>query len=73
MKKADFQLETLTCPSCVRKIESSLGKTKGISSVRVLFNSGKVKVDFDETQISADKIEGILMSLGFTVLSSKVK
>ncbi|NLM74683.1 MAG: heavy-metal-associated domain-containing protein [Clostridiaceae bacterium] len=72
MKKAEFKLDTLTCPTCVKKIENSLNKTKGINSVRVLFNSSKVKVEFDENETNADKIGGVLLSLGFTVLSTKI-
>ena len=72
LKKAEFKLDTLTCPTCVKKIETSLNKTKGVGSVRVLFNSSKVKVEFDENETNADKLGGVLMSLGFTVQSSKV-
>ena len=55
MKKAEFKLDTLTCPTCVKKIENSLNKTKGINSVEY-FNSSKVKVEFDENETNADKI-----------------
>lgn len=71
MKKALFQLEPLTCPSCIKKIESALSKTEGVDSAKVLFNSSKVKVEFDEFQISADKLKGIVVDLGYAVLSSK--
>ncbi len=72
MAKAVFQLETITCPMCVKKIESALGKTAGVSSAQVLFNSSKVKAEFDEAQVSAEQLQEIITKLGFQVLSSKI-
>lgn len=45
-----FQLEPLTCPSCIKKIEGKVGKMDGVEEVKVLFNSSKVKVDYDEAK-----------------------
>jgi len=72
MARAEFQLETVTCPSCIKKIEATLSKTEGIESVKVLFNTSKVKAEFDEAQVSADRLKEIIVSLGYQVLSSKV-
>ncbi|NLB18161.1 MAG: heavy-metal-associated domain-containing protein [Syntrophomonadaceae bacterium] len=71
MAKAEFQLEPLTCPTCVKKIESTLTKAKGVDSARVLFNSSKVKTEFDETQTSTEKLKNTIENLGFSVLASK--
>lgn len=72
MKKAVFQLETLTCPSCVSKIEATLTRQKGVSDVRVLFNSSKVRAQFDERVVSAEELSGAIEKIGYPVLSSKV-
>ena len=72
MSKAVFQLEPLTCPSCIKKIETTLNKTTGVESVKVLFNSSKVKTEFDDTQIEASQLEETIKKLGYPVLSSKV-
>lgn len=72
MRKALFQLEPLTCPSCISKIETTLNKTAGVGSAQVLFNAGKVKTQFDETQIDVEQLEKILKNLGYPVLSTKV-
>ncbi len=72
MSKAVYQLEPLTCPSCIKKIESTLSKAAGVESVKVLFNSGKVKTEFDESTVEADKIKETIQNLGYPVLSSKV-
>lgn len=72
MAKAEFQLEPLTCPTCVKKIESTLTKAKGVDSVKVLFNSSKVKTEFNDTQTNAEKLKLTIENLGYSVLTSKV-
>jgi copper chaperone len=72
MKKAALQLETLTCPSCIKKIETTLNKTAGVESVTVLFNSSKVKVQFNDAQIEPNQIEATIKNLGYEVLAMKV-
>lgn len=72
MKKAVFQLETVTCPSCIKKIEVALNKTAGVALAKVLFNSSKVKIEFDEAKVQGKDLEEIIKNLGYEVLSSKV-
>ncbi|WP_077210672.1 heavy-metal-associated domain-containing protein [Bacillus dakarensis] len=71
MAKAVFQLEPLTCPSCIKKIETTLSKADGVESAKVLFNSSKVKAEFDENQTGADQLKEKITKLGYQVLSSK--
>lgn len=75
MKKATIQLETLTCPSCVLKIEGATKALDGVDkeSVKVLFNSSKVKLDFDEGKLSVEDIEKAITALGYEVKKSQVK
>lgn len=72
MSKAVFQLEPLTCPSCVKKIETALGKTTGVNMVKVLFNSGKVKAEFDGNIVKADDLASVIQKLGYPVTNTKV-
>lgn len=71
MKKAIYQLEPLTCPSCIKKIESTLSKTAGIDSVKVLFNSSKVKTEYNESTIESSEIQKTIQKLGYPVLAVK--
>jgi len=75
MQKAKIQLETLTCPSCLQKIESAVSGLKGVDkdSLKVLFNASKVKVHFDDSKISIDDIEKAIQDLGYDVKKSRVK
>ncbi|HHU72088.1 MAG TPA: heavy-metal-associated domain-containing protein [Clostridiales bacterium] len=75
MKKATIQLETLTCPSCMQKIENGVKALDGIykESLNVSFNSSKVKVDFDDEKVSISDIENAISKLGYEIKKSKVK
>ncbi len=68
IKKIQFQLETLTCPTCIKKIEGALRKTSGVSDVKVLFNSSKVRVHHDEDKLTQEDIKKIIERIGYAVL-----
>lgn len=72
MKKAVYQVEPFTCPSCINKIETALKRTTGVEAVKVLFNSGKVRTEFDENKVTATEIAEVLEKLGYPVLKTKV-
>lgn len=75
MKTATIQLETLTCPSCALKIEKATKALNGVDtgSVKVLFNSSKVKLNFDDTKLSIEAIEKAITTLGYEVIKSQLK
>jgi len=75
MQKATIQLETLSCPSCLQKIEKGVKGLNGVKkdSVKVLFNSSKVKTDFDSKSVNIQDIEETIENLGYPVIKSKVK
>ena len=75
MKKATLQLETLTCPSCVLKIEKAVKSLDGVmaDSLSVLFNASKVRVDFDEGKLSLEDIEKSITTMGYEVKKAQVK
>ena len=71
MKKVVMQLEPLTCPTCVKKIETVLHKTDGVDTATVLFNSSKVKISYNEEELNAKDLNRKIMNLGYAVLSMK--
>nr|WP_144924787.1 cation transporter [Paenibacillus bovis] len=75
MKKAVIQLDSLSCPSCMQKIENGVKGINGVhqDSLKVLFNASKVKVDFDSEVVAINDIEKAIEDLGYPVIKSKVK
>ncbi|MDD4194731.1 MAG: heavy-metal-associated domain-containing protein [Acholeplasmataceae bacterium] len=71
MKKTVLQLETLTCPSCIRRIEGTLIKLEGIETAVVKFNASKVEVVYDEKKQSDESVLKVVKDLGYKVISSK--
>ena len=75
MHKAVIQLETLSCPSCLQKIENAVKRIDGVNedSLKVLFNASKVRFDFHSETVTIDTIENTMEDLGYPVVKSKVK
>lgn len=71
MKKLVLQLEALTCPTCSKKIETAVSNLKGVASIKVLFNSSKAKIEYDESAITTDKIKNTIIKLGYEVLGAR--
>ena len=69
MKTIKIQLETLTCPSCINKIEGVLNKQNGVDDAKVMFNSSKVKVTYNEEETTPKELSEIIEKLGYPVLS----
>ena len=70
MQKATIQLETLTCPSCMQKIENGVKSLDGVDkkSIKALFNSSKVRVEYDDEKVSIKDIENgnYKITIGFS-------
>lgn len=71
MTNKTYQLETISCPSCIARIEGMLKKTGGIVSSEVLFNTSRVRVSFDESRITSEEIRNRIDRLGYRVLGEK--
>ncbi|WP_085507064.1 heavy-metal-associated domain-containing protein [Thalassobacillus devorans] len=72
MKTIHLKLEPLTCPSCIKKIEGTIAKMAGVTYVKVLFHSSKVKIQFEENLVNPDQLEATVTALGFTVNAAKM-
>ncbi len=75
MQKATLHLEPLACPSCLQKIENATKALDGVvkESVKVLFNSSRVRLDFDSSRISLADIENAITKVGYEVKKAQAK
>lgn len=75
MNKATIQLETLSCPSCLAKIEAAVKNVDGVEheQTKVMFNASKVKTVFDDTKTTINSIEKAIEDMGYEVIKSNVK
>jgi len=75
MKRATIQLETLTCPSCMTKIEAALKGLDGVNkdTLNVSFSSSRARVEFDERKLAIETITKRISDLGYEVKKAQVK
>lgn len=73
MQKTIIQLGTLTCPSCMKKINNAVKSLEGVEkeSVNVLFNTSKVKFEYDTEKLSIDEVKNAITALGYEVKNIK--
>lgn len=60
MKTTIFQLERLTCPSCIHQIEQLLMRQEGVRFAKVLFHSNRVKVNYMDDLVTPEKLAVLL-------------
>lgn len=72
MQKVVFTMEPFTCPSCVKKIEHAVGNIEGVRDIKVMFNSGRIRAEFDKLKTNVDALQDVIVRLGYPVLSRKM-
>lgn len=65
MQNVTLKVEGMSCGHCVNSVEGAL-RTVGASG-KVDLASGTVKVEFDETNVSLDKIKAAIEDQGYDV------
>ncbi len=67
--KETYPVIGLSCASCVKKIESVFNKTEGVTSTNVNFTSEKVLVEYNGKKKDIKRLEEILKSLGYDLIT----
>ena len=62
---AEYQIEKLTCGSCVSNIESALSSLDGIGSVEVNLTSNRGRVTYDPSEIDSSAIAAAITKAGY--------
>ena len=65
MKTQIYKVEGMHCSACAQTIERQLSKVDGIKNVNVNLLTEQAKVDFDNQQISSQKIKHLVKDLGY--------
>ncbi|MEG0165773.1 urease accessory protein UreH domain-containing protein [Anaerorhabdus sp.] len=61
----------MTCGHCALKIEEALKKTEGVKSVNVSYQQGNVRITYDESLLSFEKIKKEIKKLDYLVAETK--
>lgn len=65
--RMSLQVDGMSCVNCARSIEMNLRRLKGVKSVEVSFELGRVYVEFDEDLLSSEHIKDVIQTLGYRV------
>lgn len=71
MEKLLLDIKKLDCAGCGKKIEKTVRKLKGIESIKVFAQLGKVRVTYDKNLIHTNQIKQSIIQLGYPVHTTK--
>jgi copper chaperone CopZ len=69
MTKILFQIDSLDCAGCAKKIENKVSELKGIESIKVFPQLGKIRIVFDSNTLTSQQIEETILLVGYPVYS----
>lgn len=69
--QADFYVAGLDCPNCAAKVEKALQELPGVINASLNFASGKLKVEFVESQLDKQEIINLTHFLGYEAKEAK--
>lgn len=62
------KVQGMSCNHCVNSVEGSVSNLTGVSSVKVDLDNGEVAVEFDNEQITLDKIKEAIEEQGYDIV-----
>jgi Cu+-exporting ATPase len=68
MTKLVLKVKGMHCASCAILIDKLVGKQAGVVAVNTSYGAQKVAVEFDETKITLEEIDGFVNKLGYDVI-----
>ncbi|AUS97419.1 heavy metal translocating P-type ATPase [Clostridium thermosuccinogenes] len=71
MKKEILSVTGMTCASCAKAVERSVGKVDGVHSANVNFASEKLNVEFDESKTDIQNIKEAVKKAGYSAQEDK--
>lgn len=64
-RKTTLRANDLSCPSCISKIEKSLGSLSGVTNAKVHFETGRIVVQHDPTRVDNNDLVAAVASAGY--------
>ncbi len=68
MTKLVLKVKGMHCASCSILIDKLIGKQDGVVSIKTNYGAEKTALEFDETKISLEKIDGLINKLGYDLI-----
>lgn len=65
VRRCTLYIEGMTCQSCVKNIEGTLGGVAGVRKIRVLLDEKRALVHFDAAVLAAEDVADRITDMGF--------
>jgi len=66
-KTLTLPVDGMTCASCVLRVEKALKKVEGVADAAVNLASEKVRISFDPSRVSIDRLQAAVADSGYTL------
>ncbi len=67
METVSFNIPSISCSACSRKIQEEIKSLQGIENVSVDLKTQSVNVDYDPGSINSQEIKNKIISMGYEV------
>jgi copper chaperone len=67
MEKMTLNVQGMSCGHCIQSIEGSVGELTGVTAVNVNLDSGTVLVEYNQSEVTLDKIKETIDDQGYDV------
>jgi len=72
VQKVRLDIPNISCDDCKKRIEAALGDIDGIQAVNVDVPDGYADATFDPADVTIEKIETVLVGVGYEVIAKKM-
>lgn len=72
MASKSLKIEGMTCASCAKTVERVTKKLDGVAESNVNFATEKLSINFDETKVSVEDIQGAVEKAGYKAIGDAV-
>lgn len=69
MVNVTIQVQGMTCGGCVKSVENSVSALSGVEKVKVELETGKVDIEFNDSQTDIKQIMHTIEGKGYTVVA----
>lgn len=63
--KTLLRSDELSCPSCIPKIEKTLGRLEGVTHAKVHFNTKRIEVEHDAERVEPERLRTAVREVGY--------
>jgi copper chaperone len=67
MEKITLNVQGMSCDHCVKAVEGSVNELNGVSSVKVNLKAKTVDVEYNNQEVTLDKIKETIDDQGYDV------